>query len=215
MFCHKKRINTRKIYNTRYTVRYNHNFNNTILPKLAYNFCMFYWLTYGARQDFRPCRHVLTVTYKMSDFFVGNHKNKSTFIRLLNINHKQGRQLLQNCRDWPKMSLTCIHVPDSYQVVPEVTACILFSIRPVFIVCTALFLSELTVHCLMHGFLDTHLLIHSWCNIARNWVSTVIGRSDQTFTLLNSNSQQMLAHHQKVISAFSGLYHLPSATSHK
>ena len=33
--------------------------------------------------------------------------------------------------------------------------------RPVFIICTALFLSEVTVHCLLHGFLDTHLLIHS------------------------------------------------------
>ena len=49
-------------------------------------------------------------------------------------------------------------------------------LRPVFIVCTALFLSEVTVHCLLHGFLDTHLLIHSWCNIARNRVGTVIGR---------------------------------------
>ena len=50
---------------------------------------------------------------------------------------------------------------------------------PVFIVCTALFLSEVrpTVHCLLHGFLDTHLLIHSWCDIARNpRVGAVIGR---------------------------------------
>ena len=31
-----------------------------------------------------------------------------------------------------------------------------------FIRATALFLSEVTVHCLLHGFLDTHLLIHSW-----------------------------------------------------
>ena len=48
---------------------------------------------------------------------------------------------------------------------------------PVFIVCTALFLSEVTVHCSLHGFLDTHLLIHSWCDIARNRrVGAVIGR---------------------------------------
>ena len=39
-----------------------------------------------------------------------------------------------------------------------------------------LFLSEVTVHCLVHGFLDTHLLIHSWWKIARNRVGTVIGR---------------------------------------
>jgi len=45
-----------------------------------------------------------------------------------------------------------------------------------FFICTALFLSEGTVHCLLHGFLDTHLLIHSWFDIARNRVGTVIGR---------------------------------------
>jgi len=33
---------------------------------------------------------------------------------------------------------------------------------PVFITWTALFLSEVTVHCLLNGFLDTHLLLHSW-----------------------------------------------------
>ena len=49
-------------------------------------------------------------------------------------------------------------------------------LRPVFIVCTALFLSEVDVHCLLHGFLDARLLIHSWCDIARNRVGTVIGR---------------------------------------
>ena len=49
-------------------------------------------------------------------------------------------------------------------------------LRPVFIVCTALFSSEVTVHRLLHGFLGTHLLIHSWCDIARNRVGTVIGR---------------------------------------
>jgi len=37
--------------------------------------------------------------------------------------------------------------------------------RPVVIVFTALFLSEVTVRRLLHGFLDTHLLIHSWCDI--------------------------------------------------
>jgi len=41
-------------------------------------------------------------------------------------------------------------------------------LRPVFITCTAVFLSEVTVHCLLHGFLDTHLFIHSWCDIARD-----------------------------------------------
>ena len=46
----------------------------------------------------------------------------------------------------------------------------------VFIVCTALFLSDVTVHCLLHGFLDAHLLIHSWCDIARNRVGTVVRR---------------------------------------
>jgi len=46
-----------------------------------------------------------------------------------------------------------------------------------FIVSTALFLSEVTVHCLLHGFLDTRLLIlHSWCDIARIQNGTVIGR---------------------------------------
>ena len=49
-------------------------------------------------------------------------------------------------------------------------------LHPVFIICTALFLSEVTDHCLLHGFLDTHLLIHSWCDIARNRVGTIIGR---------------------------------------
>jgi len=29
---------------------------------------------------------------------------------------------------------------------------------------------------LLHGFLDTHLLIHSWCDIARNRVGAGIGR---------------------------------------
>jgi len=47
-----------------------------------------------------------------------------------------------------------------------------------------LFLSS-ALHCfypkllcigLLHGFLDTHLLTHSWCDIARNRVGTVIGR---------------------------------------
>jgi len=38
------------------------------------------------------------------------------------------------------------------------------------------FLLEVTVHCLLHGFLDTHLIIHSWCDIARNRVGTFIGR---------------------------------------
>ena len=28
------------------------------------------------------------------------------------------------------------------------------------------FYPEVTVHCLLHGFLDTHLLIRSWCDIA-------------------------------------------------
>ena len=32
------------------------------------------------------------------------------------------------------------------------------------------------LHCLLHGFLDTHLLIHSWCDIPRNQFGTVIGR---------------------------------------
>jgi len=34
-----------------------------------------------------------------------------------------------------------------------------------FITLPAPFLSEVAVHYLVHGFLDTHLLIHSWCNI--------------------------------------------------
>ena len=45
-----------------------------------------------------------------------------------------------------------------------------------FFICTELFLSEVAVHCLLHGFLDTHLLIHSWFDIARNRVGTVIAR---------------------------------------
>jgi len=45
---------------------------------------------------------------------------------------------------------------------------------PVFIVCTALFLPEVTVF--LHSYLVTHLLIHSWCDTARIRVSTVIGR---------------------------------------
>ena len=36
----------------------------------------------------------------------------------------------------------------------------------------ALFLSEVTVHYLLHGLFNTHLLIHSWCDIARNRVGT-------------------------------------------
>ena len=38
------------------------------------------------------------------------------------------------------------------------------------------FLSEVTVYCLLHGFLDTHLLIHLLCYTARIRVGTVIGR---------------------------------------
>jgi len=49
-------------------------------------------------------------------------------------------------------------------------------LHPVFIVCTALLLSKVTVHCLLHGFLDTHLLIHSWRDIAWNRVGTIIRR---------------------------------------
>ena len=37
-------------------------------------------------------------------------------------------------------------------------------------------MSKVTVHCLLHGFLDTHLLIHSWCDIAWNRVGTVNGK---------------------------------------
>ena len=40
--------------------------------------------------------------------------------------------------------------------------------------------TEITVHCLLHGFLDTHLLIHSWCDIARNRVGDVTGRWRRT-----------------------------------
>ena len=49
-------------------------------------------------------------------------------------------------------------------------------LRPAFIICAALLLSEVAVHCLLHGLLGTHLLIHSWCDSARNRVGTVIGR---------------------------------------
>ena len=38
------------------------------------------------------------------------------------------------------------------------------------------FYLKVSVHCLLHGFLDTCLLIYSWCDIARNRVGTIIGR---------------------------------------
>jgi len=57
---------------------------------------------------------------------------------------------------------------------------------PAFVVCTALFLSEVTVHCLPHSFLNTHLLIHSWCDIARNRVGTIIGRWRRTGSCIMS-----------------------------
>ena len=46
--------------------------------------------------------------------------------------------------------------------------------------CFILSETEITVHCLLHGFLDTHLLIHSWCDIARNRVGDVTGRWRRT-----------------------------------
>jgi len=52
-----------------------------------------------------------------------------------------------------------------------------YDLRPAFIICTALFFYlKVSVHCLLHGFLDTCLLIYSWCDIARNRVGTIIGR---------------------------------------
>ena len=81
------------------------------------------------------------------------------------------------------------NVPVSYPLTvsrPISTVSVSFehrTIRHVFIICTALFLSEVTVHCLLHGFLYTHLLIQSWCDIARNWVATVIERWRWCFML--------------------------------
>ena len=54
-------------------------------------------------------------------------------------------------------------------------------LRPVLIACTASFLSKVTVYFLLHGFLDTHLLIHSWCDTGRIRDGAVIGRSRRYF----------------------------------
>jgi len=65
--------------------------------------------------------------------------------------------------------LSCLSVSFEHRT----TSCFLSS---ALLACTTLFLSEVTVHCLLHGLVDTDPLIHSWCDIARNRVGTVIGR---------------------------------------
>ena len=55
-------------------------------------------------------------------------------------------------------------------------------LRPVFIVCTAVFYPKLLFIVCSTAFSITHVLIHSWCDIARNRVGTVIGRWRWTVT---------------------------------
>jgi len=70
----------------------------------------------------------------------------------------------------------CQLPPDSFRTHLSSLRLLSTGVRPVFFICTAVLLSEVTVHCLLHGFLDTRLLIHSLCDSAQNRVSTVIRR---------------------------------------
>ena len=61
---------------------------------------------------------------------------------------------------------------------------------------TALFLSEVTVCCLLHGFQSARLLIHAWCTIAWIWVGTVTSRRRRLFRTpsTQSDSRQSITH---------------------
>jgi len=74
---------------------------------------------------------------------------------------------------WNTLSATSWQFQDPSQQFPFHLS---IGLHLVFIVCTALCFYEVAFHCLLHGFLDTLVLIHSWCDVARNWVSTVIWR---------------------------------------
>jgi len=55
---------------------------------------------------------------------------------------------------------------------------------------------------LLHGFLDTHLLIHSWCDIARNRVGAGIGRR-QDEDLRVANGRDVKTNALNVVTLFS------------
>ena len=55
---------------------------------------------------------------------------------------------------------------------------------------------------MLHGFLDTHLLIHSWCDIARNRVGAGIGRR-QDEDLRVANGRDVKTNALNVVTLFS------------